>query len=429
MLINIYDLARDNRLQMEYSGNYYIYLMADGISEDLLTDFTTYISSDYNPALTNLISELSSLDATVINKYELNSDGISSDTTKPGKYKVLVNKNFSIVDPSDINVSLELVQEIPFDLQSVFYYLPFDGVIGFNINTNLLERDGYGLSSEYLNSEPNETVNLLLDTEDLADLELIPGNSQNTSLANITISNYNNLNTLDLQKLQNTSGKLLNLNLDLVENNNILVNMIYSPSYAVPVYTLARDIQDKNLNYRLFKNNDYISLDFENFLNWNDYSSESVNLEDSSFVDDIGVYHHSNVDFDDSSYYNTKDNALIKNMLYIPSMENLNEFSLSLENLEELNSDNTLFYGLENSPNGTRDLRLHSFVEYVKTNYNLNSIKDIFELVKDEKACINNGINKTYIKWIPEDLDITESQKNTIISHYMTLEENPQQGS
>jgi hypothetical protein len=107
MLISIINLIKNSSKLDQIKNNtenYYIYLMADGISKDLLKDFIVF-DRDFS---TGFINGLGEGNRNIFSDQNINDnkltitklDSREQSTTKPGKYKISINSDYYVDSPS-----------------------------------------------------------------------------------------------------------------------------------------------------------------------------------------------------------------------------------------------------------------------------------------------------------------------------------------
>jgi len=372
--------------------NYYIYLMEDGVSTDLLSDFI------------NDNKFTSGIDNTAVITYITNlfNDGkftIFKNKTEPGMYKVTVTN----INNVKLDINLELLKSLPASQRSIFYYLPIDGTLGYVDG----DRVGYGTAVDY--QEP--TGNLIpfyLDTEQIY---LIDSNS-NSSPINISAINYANeeINSPYFQRLQETDGKLFSLSLQGAANGLKALDLTFSPTVPVPVYSRIGCPEKNSFNYAIKdSSNNTLPVLFSPLISW-DYNvvGNEGKIDDIRMIDTTGYYKNHQINL--KGYVGIEDvnYTLLKTMIYLPIAENLDGYKLST--VDFTNSKNTVLYNKADNAEG-EEVSLISNI----ARGSIVSVEDLFTQIENGNACIYNGASSTYIKWVSEKIDASPSRINAII--------------
>ena len=428
MLSNIFERLKNTNDWNQETNQYtefYMYLVADSVSDDLLKDFM-YTSNEFMklPSIDVMIKNCS-----FYNNSEVGTNfKIARDSNKPGLYKVIIktNDDWGLSHSSScsyVDINISFVSPLPANKNNLFYYLPIDGDVGCS-SSGVCNRDGYGSLVNY----GGDNMYIPLFTES--------GGNQPTFLRNISGSNtpiiVNAINnaSFDIKwKLKNTlesQGQLLKISLLPGTGGKMAMDLIYTPSYPVPLYVLARNIHDHNLNYVLIdmqNNSTSIKTDLPSpFITWYDYNDSNKTIIDEAVNQGGYKYHSANV----ASKYvvafpNRINNALLKTMIYLPvtPQSEYNDYKLftsDLSNVELLNDENTIFFVLNQQGSNyikVKDASMSSIINTAPINF---TIMQLFEFVREGKACIETNMTTTYIKWIDENVGFTQSQTENIIN-------------
>jgi len=378
------------RLNNNQTESFYIYLVTDGVSEDLLKD------------LINDISFLGGLPDNVTDHefFRLSKVGdeftIIKNNTVPGMYKLTIDEE-KFNNNNELHITLELETELLSSEKNIFYYIPIDGGLG----TSDGNRKGYGAQVVYDTQGNNINFTENIDLDD----DLVYENSP----VIINASNYNQgINSPYLENILNSEGRLISM--ELHEGGDIpVIYLYYTVSKPVPVYARASCTNDINFNYNLkqIESSDTIPLPFNPFIKWKNITDidNIIEIEDNYLTDSIGNYVKHYVSFNELEY------ALLRTMLFLPAEETIENYILNLNNVG--NAEESYLYGLNDDLIATKELVLKT---KELTSSNLTSIQGIFEYLKDasQKACIYKSQNSTYIKWIESEFDFTEEDIYTL---------------
>jgi hypothetical protein len=428
MLFSVFKLI-ENSTRNDISGNKFIYLMSDGVTKDLLSDFVNNTEFMYS-ASTNWDNQDLLSDANIdanrfsISKTEIDSAGNEITTLKPGKYKITI-ENFIKGKPNPLHIKLELVREMPYTMRNLLYYLPIDGdlgIIGNNEQNKRSARDGYG-SSLTQSSKKGLPVEIGTGASQKEYYIYPIVNDENKSRAIINLQNDSN----NFKNTLRSEGKLLDLALTNIDSSDqsFNINMTYSPSYPIPLYAKVVNSDVSGLSYKLKKDeiND-VAINFTNFLVWQDYSNENRILSDGQYYSGVGVYYKSMIDglkFK-SVYGENNQIKLLKTMMYWP----MNYYAGDIPNINLVLSDNgsnccgnnpeSKIYSLVNLNGSSTNVGNIKNITRANSTLGTVDLKDLLDYI-DNNACIRSGLTVTTIKWIDENVGFTPEQANQIIEN------------
>lgn len=421
MMFSVFSLIH-NDLSSLKNEEKAIYLMADGVSKSFLKDLINYRSflDALNYQGSNNILNLEKIDNNnfTLEKYEM-VQGIKQYTTKPGKYKIKINRDFSTIEPKPLHIELELINEMPYSMRNLLYYIPIDGSLGVNTTTKLTERDGYG--SSLINSDSN----LLIVENNSSQLYLFDTNTEYNSFVKINLDQPSALN-----KTLNSEGKLLNIKLDDLSEQSLLLTIDLTPSYPIPLYAKVVDSNVFGLSYKLKYFESNYQLPVSSMIKWNDYENTNLILKDDSFFSSTNIYINSQVLASKfkQHYGNNINKVLLKTILYWPIFEKTKFSNLFLSLGEDLdNPEGTKIYSLYNlDVNGSKQSGFFTNLSKIKNYSSINSYTDIFNLVYSENSnvCMESGLTGITVRWINENIDFTDDEKQKIISDFRTGETN-----
>jgi hypothetical protein len=392
MLISIF-----YKIQNGVDDKFYIKLLNDGISNDLLKDFINYNPGPYldfkEPDNSDLFTHQAVDDG--LFKITINNNP-NLKVFSPGIYKVDVfgkGDDYYNNSHSDekIDVRLERVSDIRASELSVFHYMPFNGSLKKDG-----QRKGYGI--RVINDPLSEDDTIKLTPS----LGIDYKNVQDPITQLLTI-NYNNLS--GLKNTLESGGYLLDV--EKLPGDNL--KMKYTPSYPIPLYAHAACLEDNNLSYNLYKNNDYLLLPElginNNFLKWN--YNDSI-LSDLLYSGQDKFYYRLNTN-------NILDNNInMHTMLYLPTHNYFTINDIYLRTSEFLNNENTKIFSKGNLE-GAKDIGFSNSDFGISGNLeDLRTIKGIFEFVKTGQACISKSPVRTYIKWVDDKVEFTPNELSTI---------------
>lgn len=406
----------------------YIYLMADGVSSDLLKDLISYplfLSGGFNntldfnrqnPVLT--LQKINDGNFTITKTEKINGEDVS--TTKPGKYRLSINDSFRINQPSPLHIKLELVREMPYSMRNLLYYLPIDGKLGINESLKQTRRNGYGVSIT------GTDVNLPV-TSGEQPVVIYDSNSSYNSFVKLTVNNNNFVSQGNQEGLRNTinsEGKLINIRLDAITEESMLLTIDYSPSYPIPIFAKVINGNTDGLNYRLKSNQQSnYPLKISSLIKWEDYNNSNKILKDDTFNTGSGEYFKSQVTPTTfrQAYGTNTTNKLLRTILYWPMSEktNFTNMFFTLQDADLGNHNSTKIYTLSNlDTNGSK--MSGNFTGLSKIGQDIRSYSDIFNLVYTDnaKACMESGLTSVIVRWNRESIDFNTEQIDKIILDY-----------
>lgn len=412
------------RLKDNNSEDFYIYLVGDKVSKDLLNDFIDY-AGDFGNV------DFSDFKETFFNKVSVgNSDfKITKDSSLPGLYKVEVDG--FLENKLDLNISF--VQEIPVNQINMFYYLPIDGPLGMSLSADQT-RFGYGTKNDYIDNLSSEEILLYyLNSNDTLKLLELEKEGYQENPINLNLRNYDSgFETSTVKGVLNSNGTLLNISKEETSSQDIVsLKLDYSPSYPVPIFARAGCFKENNLNYILKTPNNLVEVVPNNFLTWdfnseiNDSSFDSVsNLEDYKQSLSSGGYNNHSLDLKSKIGGYDISSALVSTTLYFPASQTIDNYKLFVRNIENsTNDENTFLYGLEDLK-GIKDMALKSNISNI-----VFSINKLFDLIEDNKACIYSSKESTYIKWNEDNTKFTKEQIDSIKEDFLSYPSTCSSGS
>ncbi len=393
MLISIFHKIQDGSQE-----SFYIKLMNDGISKDLLKDFIDYRENDslsiyakFNkPTNQDLFTEQAVID----DNFKISLDSGES-VFRPGVYEVKVYGDEDVSYKNDLNdkridIRLSFERSIPSSELSVFHYMPLNGRL------NNSESLGYGISissaeGDEISINPSFTLENILKEDPITTLVLT--NNNHLGAIKQTINSQGKI--LDLRKIQD------------------FVQLEYTPSYPIPLYANIGCPLETNFSYNLYLLDnplDALISGFDSsFLRWdNNISYLTDQLYASSIQGNRFVLETNNIN----------DTNSISAMLYLPIVNDLPIDSVIFKTTGFNNNEYTKIFS-KNNLQGTKDITFSSQAHVIGSDLeNLKTIKGIFEYIKDEKACIFKSPTNTYVKWVEEEVNFTEEELLEIQENY-----------
>jgi len=422
-----------NREDLQNLLTFNSYLIKDGFSEDFITDFEDYYSTKafFNtPALFNSLFNSNSektgfnsyyTDKRIIfhKKYNVDDYSLSS----PGLYRVhlkldLDGGNWQLFsqdgDPTaNIYVQLSLLEEPKFN--SPFYNIPFDGLVG--IENRIYHRNGYG--SAYENESTFLTIN------DSADAVKSYPDSGSNAIAKINVNI--NKDIYNLNTSPETRGMLLKLDNSRVQTKEI----IFQPIQATPIIMkipYSENEEELSVYYSLLEED--VPADVGNTLNyWSgagncyDFSNELVTEAFNETPDRASTEKDSLLDWQnlyalDWSNINEKGEVYLRTIIYTDPLRNSTivakngpsgfSFISSDSHGEKINLKGVSGMPYNNNADGSLGT--------------IDSIRDVFKLVKSSDVCITNSGTTTKFWWNPKSIYTSQGTEISVSDFTTELE-------
>jgi len=386
--------SRDGKLQflrklLEFNA----LLVKDSFSEDFMQDFSAHYSDEqffevpeWFAGEDNAVGEMFSEERVSIKGKYSGSSALSS----PGTYTVLIGIDFSgkwslFADGEpDANVDVELYklkEPVP---NSIFYYLPFDGRVGYATSNG---RQGYGLNYD---AEGEEVM--LIGGGNALPLSPIM-NSNALGLASTSIE-------AGVEKLNSRAGTRGML-LRFTKNEND-AGIEFAPSHATPVamvFSHAASGQPFKAEFGLFDEDTPVNTG-GNLSFWTglgqclDFSGEPIAdvfyyLPDSASGQNSYALEWSGAE--------KEGTVFISSIFFTPTGKRLvlkaqsPEMQFFTPNAEE--SGTVQLGGIDTMP-----------FNYQESTETIDSVRRVFSLVREEKVCVTNSGNESMFWWNPSAL-------------------------
>ncbi len=368
-------------------------LERDSFNEDFLEDFAQYYSSgqffetpDWFAGGSDELSEF--FEGKRISIKEKYTESIS--LSSPGTYEVFIgidfDKQWSFFENGkpDANIEVELYKLKEPSPNSIFYYIPFDGLVGVKTENG---RQGYGV--DFL--PEGEAIKLIGGEKGIA-LEKI---ANSNALSEISTSIEQSVSKIN-SKME-TRGTVF-----AVEKTGDNARFEFSPGYATPVimkFTHVKTSRPFRVEYRLFEEAEPIkagsALAFWTGLGQClDFSAEPISE----------VFYYSPDGFSNNSYYLEWPSAFKNGTIYL---SNLFFTPVNKKIILKLETPNAVFV----LPDGKESSEIQlSGIKGMEWNdqsvlSHIDSIESLFSLVEDEKICVSNSGSKSLYWWNPAELD------------------------
>ncbi len=355
-------------------------LISDNFSDEFFEDFDEWATNFSRETPTPYTSEEST-----VRKYfrdnliyiEVDSES-ETEISVPGWYvvEVTVERNRLEINFDLKRSSSELEEE-----DSVFYYLPFDGIIG--LKNSEFDRTDYGSNFDVAGYSDVFKVN--------SDYSIY--SSSLTGYTDLILRQFNDLNSINSTEVKGTLMKVVR-SLDKSYNT-----IEFYPSNVTPlIMELTLDsAQDSEAFYSITDSeNNALLAEQENLLNWVGLGESCLGFSGTSLL---------NKTFSDSNAGNEfklpfvnvskTGKMFLGTTVFSPKTENYLK-----ENAVKTTFDEIKFYSKTDSSN------FSSQNNWIELNGILapESLQELFDLIEDKKVCVKNEGNTTLILWNQEKL-------------------------
>ncbi|MDO8537984.1 MAG: carboxypeptidase-like regulatory domain-containing protein [archaeon] len=397
----------NNLQEFENLTHFNAFIIDDSLSQDFRKDFDDYSKGTFANAPTWYIDSTNGLGKIFSNPNIMQIENQSipgSSRISAGKYKVDIDivfdqtnrwKFFSSGQPtaSIIVRFYKLGSPDQFETRnSIFYYLPFNGTTG--LQGNSISREGYGMSYAGPQIKINETANnaqTFADNASNPTIKLFVEKANTTSVLNSTL---------------NTRGKILTVE-DIDDSKK---KMIFAPSIATPVLLkVTNNSFDSPLNvfYQLTERG-AIAKPGENLTYWNSIKSENSqycsDFSGGLTIDQFNQRSDASTISEDgrplNSYkltwdsINKKGNEWIASVFFTPP-----EISDEQLSIFDPISSAKLITSTNKNGGQTASLNGVSGMQFNSSGNTIDSLQDVFQLVKNKQACISDNAQKAEFSW------------------------------
>lgn len=390
----------------ESYDDFYIDLMYDNVTNNLLEDFIDCLTNEKCVLSTNIKSTLLNRDNVTdfieFIEEEEKTYNITRNSKEPGRYLVTFN-DFDIESLEELTINLQLQTPIRASERNMFYYLP----INLPLMSNEYEERDYGLNIELL----QETLKLNEIHNNEVVIDEIIHNVNNNNLSSLNIGVFTN----NLEEAISRKDNILSIGRQEVEQNKYHFSLSYVPTIPSTIYAKAACLDSSNLEYLLINPEDQIRpIDLSTWLFWKEIDSEEIYNDKKKIDSDYGTYLGHSLEISSQ----TPINKLLKTNIYLPkNLENISQYKLTLEHQLLDNDQNTSFYYISDDVADTEKQR--SFVSNIDQNIinKLNNLTTLFELISSGEICVLNTYNKTDLYWTEEALEkYNGGEENLIIN-------------
>lgn len=370
--------------------NFAVYLTRESFTEDFFNDFKEFYRQKFlqklnvDPTQSAIVDYLSSGNFKITKKF-------SGDTTiEPGLYEVYVNidspDQFRVIDGDNTKIEIQLLLVKTPSVDSPFYRIPFDGMLGEGGNG----RQGYGSTYNNLDTDAGG-INISNNGFGVYTFDSAMSNGI-TTLQTTTKSTFEEVNVAP-----GTRGQIAAVS---VSNNTATMKL--APIYVTPVIgrVTISDSTEGKMAYSIETNNKALitggnisywtgAAKTRNFYGGNaiDTYQDSPDYRMNKLGDNVYGF-----EFKDISHNGT---MLLKTLYFTPVENNLYILK-SIENSATFWTPNNEF-----SPHvqlgGINGMTYND----ISSNSRIESLQNLFDAVKEGKVCVSNDGSSTSFWWNP----------------------------
>lgn len=387
------------------SINFGSYLIKDSFSEDFLTDFKEFY-------LTNFLEQIAPSERRILEYLNNNNFTIAKRFSGDNQFEAGLHdvwfyidfgENFGIVDSNaKIEVSTLLVRT-PIE-NYPFYYLPFNGMLGYRGT-----RQGYGVSyknlSEGIGNElqitPNNVLNKVTTFEDVS------GNGV------VLLETKNGANFLTVNSNPGTRGQLAS-----VSYNTSTAQMQFTPNYATPII-VKKNLTGTSGKLAYIINEEARPLNTGGNLSYWTGAARSKDFFGSSAID---IYNESpdyKLESGDEYGFTWVDatdngNLYLKTTIFTPT--NKSYLIEGKESGTTFWTPNTDFVPMQQLV-GINGMRGNSQLN----NSSFDNLQQLFDMVSEGDVCISNDGSSMTFWWNPRVLETTPGSINSLANQEIGL--------
>ena len=384
--------------------NFGVYLTKDAFTEDFFRDFKEYYSNtlfeqgtEYEKRIVNYLTS---------GNFKIRKKFLGENTFEPGLYDVWVklnaNGNFRVIDGNNTDIVIELLLIKKPSVDSPFYSLPFDGLLGERGG-----RQGYG--TIYLNkSQDNSDVTI----SNYGTRVYTFYNSASNGVTTLKTSNTKSFESVNSGV--STRGQLAAVS---VFGNNGELSL--TSNYATPIIA-KYELNDTegNLAFSL-ENPSKAVITRGNIAYWTgaakskDYfganAVETYNNTPDNRISRLGE----NVFGFEFKEASRKGNLFLKTIIFIP----VERGTYTMKSREE----NTKIWTPNSDFTETVELAGISGMQFNNKSSYIASLQDLFEGVKQGKICVSNDGSTTSFWWNPKVIETTPGSVTSQLEKELSL--------
>ncbi|MFA5361322.1 MAG: hypothetical protein WC290_02635, partial [archaeon] len=367
-----------------------VYLTRESFTEDFFSDFKEFYRQKFLQKLNVNPTESAIVDYLTSGNFKITKKFSGDNTIEPGLYEVYVNidspEQFRVINENNTQIEIQLLLVKTPSIDSPFYRIPFDGMLGESGNG----RQGYGSTYNNLDTDVGgikiSNNGFSVNTFDSAMSNGI------TTLETTTRSTFEEVNVAP-----GTRGQIAAIS---VSNNTATMKL--APTYVTPVIgkVTINDSTEGKMAYSIETEKKALitggNLSYwtgaaktRNFYGGNaiDSYQESPDYRMNKLGDNVYGF-----EFKDISNNGT---MLLKTLYFTPVENNLYMLK-SEENSATFWTPNNEF-----SPNVQLNGINGMTYNDMSSNSRIESLQNLFEAVKEGKICVSNDGSSTSFWWNP----------------------------
>jgi len=385
-------------------------LIQDGYGVDFQKDFANYYSettffdvpswfySDSGDSLADYFTDSEKLKF----KQKYSNEAILPG---PGEYEVYITIDFGDDwklyhnNEPDGKITIEFYKVNEPIVNSVFYYLPFDGMIGLE---SVNGRQDYGLN--YVNE--NEEILVKQAPYEMRTKQATGSN------ALMTMHTAFQQDLKQLNSSASTRGNILSI--EASGNEPVLV---FSPSYATPVVMNIEKEEGKTFSSAFtFLENDTPILTGNNLSFWTglgqcaDFSGQPVREVFDFYADSRSEQYSYHIPVDSFAF---NGNVYLHSIFYTPVAKNY---------LIRADSDNVKFSSPDLSESNSVEVNgIGPMENNSRANGAIASVEKVLEMIEDNTVCVTNSGTKSSFWWNPKALKNFKGSALSVTEFEQTL--------
>jgi hypothetical protein len=390
--------------------NFAVYLTRDSFTEDFFADFKEFYRQKFMQKVNANATESEIVDYLTSGNFKITKRFTGDNTVEPGLYEVYVNivspDKFRVIDGNNTKVEIQLLLIKTPSVDSPFYRMPIDGMLGTKGNG----RQGYG--STYKNIDADAGGILISNDEFLVNTFDSAMSNGTTSVETTTKTNFEEVNVAP-----GTRGQIASIS---VSNNSASLKL--APTYATPLIgkITIDDVQEGKMAYNLSTENKSIitggnlaywtgAAKTKNFYGGNaiDTFQDSADHRLTKLGDNVYGF-----EFDDISNNGT---MLLKSLFFIPAdsaiyMLQANESSATFWTPSSEFAPNVQLGGIGGMTYNDQG-----------GNSKISSLQNLFDAVTEGKVCVSNDGSSTSFWWNPAVIETVEGSNSSMVKKELEL--------
>ena len=404
-----YTNAITNTTDLYNTINFAAYLTKDGFSEDFFNDFKEFYRQQFLQKVNANATESKIVDYLTSGNFKVTKKFSGESEIEPGLYEVYININapemFRVVDDNTTQIEVELLLVKSPSVDSPFYRMPFDGMLGEKNNG----RQGYG--SAYKNIDVDfggiqvTSTGFSVNTFDSAMSNGI------TTIETKTKTNFEEVNVAP-----GTRGQIASAS---ISNNNATLKL--APTFVTPVIgRVTVNSNEGKMAYNLNNEKKAIvtggnlaywtgAAKTKNFYGGNaiDSYQDSPDYRLTKLGDNVYGY-----EFNDISREGT---MMLKTLFFIPAE--------SSSYILQAQDNSTSFWTANSEFAPTVQLGGINGMRYndQSGNSKINSLHTLFEAVREGKVCVSSDGASTSFWWNPAVIETVGGATTSMSAKELSL--------